>query len=76
MIFRKYFKNEYRCLYQDFQGIFAANGGSVIKNIGQAEGTGVEFGITYLPTDNLRLFLASTSQNSEVKEGQDLYQLN
>lgn len=58
--------------YQDFQGVFAANGGSVIKNIGQAEGTGVEFDITYLPTDNLRLFLASAIQNSEVKEGEDL----
>jgi len=58
--------------YQDFQGIFAANGGSVIKNIGQAEGTGVEFDITYLPTDNLRLFIASAIQDSEVKEGQDL----
>jgi iron complex outermembrane receptor protein len=58
--------------YQDFQGIFAANGGSVIKNIGQAEGTGVEFDMTYLPTDNLRLFLASAIQNSEVKEGVDL----
>ncbi|MCW8864798.1 MAG: TonB-dependent receptor [Colwellia sp.] len=58
--------------YQDFQGIFAANGGSVIKNIGQAEGTGIEFDITYLPTDNLRLFIASAIQDSEVKEGQDL----
>jgi len=58
--------------YQDFQGIFAANGGSVIKNIGQAEGSGVEFDVTYLPTDNLRLFLASAIQDSKVKEGQDL----
>jgi len=58
--------------YQDFQGIFAANGGSVIKNIGQAEGTGVEFDVTYLPTDNLRLFLATAIQDSEVVEGTDL----
>lgn len=58
--------------YQDFQGIFSANGGSVIKNIGQAEGKGVEFDITYLPTDNLRLFLASAIQSSEVNEGLDL----
>ena len=58
--------------YQDFQGLFAANGGSVIKNIGQAEGKGVEFDITYLPNDNLRLFLASAIQNAEVIEGQDL----
>jgi iron complex outermembrane receptor protein len=58
--------------YQDFQGIFAQNGGSTIKNIGQAEGTGIEFDVTYLPTDNLRLFLATAIQNSEVVEGQDL----
>ena len=58
--------------YQDFQGLFAANGGSVIKNIGQAEGQGIEFDITYLPTENLRLFLASAVQDSEVKEGLDL----
>tara|TARA_R110002012_G_scaffold81474_2_gene206284 strand:+ start:1408 stop:3864 length:2457 start_codon:yes stop_codon:yes gene_type:complete len=58
--------------YQDFQGVFAENGGSVIKNIGQAEGKGVEFDITYLPTNNLRLFLASAIQDSEVKEGADL----
>lgn len=58
--------------YQDFQGLFSANGGSIIKNIGQAEGTGIEFDMTYLPTDNLRLFLASAIQDSEVKEGKDL----
>ncbi len=58
--------------YQDFQGIFAANGGSVIKNIGQAEGSGVEFDVTYLPTDNLRLFLATAIQDSEVVKGTDL----
>lgn len=58
--------------YQDFQGIFAQNGGSTIKNIGQAEGKGIEFDITYLPTDNLRLFIASAIQNSEVIEGEGL----
>jgi iron complex outermembrane receptor protein len=58
--------------YQDFQGLFAANGGSIIKNIGQAEGKGIEFDVTYLPTDNVRLFLASAFQNSEVVEGEDL----
>ncbi len=58
--------------YQDFQGLFAQNGGALIKNIGQAEGQGVEFDITYLPTDNLRLFLASAFQNSEVVDGEDL----
>jgi iron complex outermembrane receptor protein len=58
--------------YQDFQGIFSQNGGSTIKNIGQAEGSGIEFDITYLPTDNLRLFLASAIQDSKVKEGEDL----
>ena len=58
--------------YQDFQGLFAQNGGSVIKNIGQAEGYGVEFDLTYTPTENLRLFLASAMQNSEVIEGEGL----
>jgi len=58
--------------YQDFQGIFPNAGGVVIKNIGQAEGTGVEFDITYLPTDNLRLYLASALQSSEVIKGQGL----
>ncbi|MEW6998758.1 TonB-dependent receptor [Colwelliaceae bacterium BS250] len=58
--------------YQDFQGLFAANGGSIIKNIGEAEGKGVEFDITYQPTESLRLFLASAIQESEVKEGLDL----
>lgn len=58
--------------YQDFQGQFAQNGGAVIKNIGQAEGKGVEFDITYLPTDNLRLFIATAIQDSEVKEGEGL----
>ncbi|MDT0603904.1 TonB-dependent receptor [Thalassotalea castellviae] len=58
--------------YQDFQGQFAQNGGAVIKNIGQAEGKGVEFDVTYLPTDNLRLFIATAIQDSEVKEGEGL----
>jgi len=58
--------------YSDFQGIFPNAGGSIIKNIGQAEGKGVEFDITYLPTDNLRLFVASAIQSSEVIEGQGL----
>jgi iron complex outermembrane receptor protein len=58
--------------YQDFQGIFAVAGGSVIKNIGQASGQGVEFDVTYLPTENLRLYLASAFQSSEVDEGEDL----
>ncbi|MCJ8318248.1 MAG: TonB-dependent receptor [Colwellia sp.] len=58
--------------YQDFQGVFAANGGSTIKNIGQAEGKGIEFDVTYLPSDNLRLFLATAIQDSEVIEGEDL----
>ncbi|MEW6982529.1 TonB-dependent receptor [Colwelliaceae bacterium 6471] len=58
--------------YSDFQGIFPNAGGVVIKNIGQAEGQGVEFDITYLPTDNLRLFVASAIQSSEVKEGEGL----
>ncbi len=58
--------------YQDFQGVFASNGGVTIKNIGQAEGKGIEFDITYVPTDNLRLFLASAIQNSEVVEGDGL----
>ncbi len=58
--------------YQNFQGLFSANGGSIIKNIGQAEGKGIEFDLTYLPTDNIRLFLASALQNSEVIEGEDL----
>ncbi|WP_286261225.1 TonB-dependent receptor [Thalassotalea atypica] len=58
--------------YQDFQGQFAQNGGAVIKNIGQAEGKGVEFDVTYLPTDSLRLFVATAIQDSEVKEGEGL----
>lgn len=58
--------------YQNFQGLFAQNGGSIIKNIGQAEGKGIEFDVTYLPTDNLRIFLASAIQNSEAIEGEDL----
>ena len=58
--------------YQDFQGLFAQNGGSIIKNIGQAEGKGIEFDVTYLPTENLRLFLASAIQDSAVKEGEGL----
>ena len=49
--------------YQDFQGIFAANGGAVIKNIGQAEGKGIELDVTYKPTDDLRLYLATAYQN-------------
>lgn len=55
--------------YQDFQGLFAVNGGSVIKNIGQAEGKGIEFDLTFTPTENIRLFAASAIQNSEVIEG-------
>lgn len=58
--------------YQDFQGTFAVSGGVVIKNIGKAAGEGVEFDITYLPTDNIRLFVATAIQSSEVKEGQGL----
>ncbi|MGB0936341.1 MAG: TonB-dependent receptor [Colwellia sp.] len=58
--------------YQDFQGLFAANGGSVIKNIGQAEGKGIELDVTFTPTDDLRLYLATAYQNSEVVEGEDL----
>ncbi len=57
--------------YQDFQGIFPNAGGVIIKNIGQAEGTGVEFDVTYLPNENIRLFFASALQDSEVKEGLD-----
>jgi len=58
--------------YQNFQGQFAQNGGAIIKNIGQAEGHGVEFDITYLPTENLRLFVATAVQNSEVIDGEGL----
>ncbi len=58
--------------YQDFQGLFAANGGSIIKNIGSAEGKGIEFDATYLPSENLRLFLATALQNAEVSDGEDL----
>lgn len=58
--------------YQDFQGIFAQNGGSVIKNIGEAEGKGVEFDLTFTPTENIRLFLASAMQRSKVIKGEDL----
>jgi iron complex outermembrane receptor protein len=58
--------------YQDFQGLFAANGGSIIKNIGQAEGKVIELDVTFKPTDDLRLYLATAYQNSEVVEGEDL----
>ena len=58
--------------YQEFQGIFSVAGGSVIKNIGEASGQGVEFDLTYLPTDNLRLYIATAVQSSEVEEGQGL----
>ncbi|QDP00074.1 TonB-dependent receptor [Thalassotalea sp. PS06] len=56
--------------YTDFQGTFPNAGGVIIKNIGEAEGKGVEFDATWTPTDNLRLFVASALQNSEVKEGE------
>lgn len=58
--------------YTDFQGLFPNGGGSIIKNIGQAQGQGIEFDVTYIPTENLRLFLASAIQDSEVQEGEDI----
>ncbi|MDT0603893.1 TonB-dependent receptor [Thalassotalea castellviae] len=58
--------------YDDLQGTFAETGGITIKNIGKAEGKGIEFELTYLPTENIRLFLASALQDSEVIEGTDL----
>lgn len=56
--------------YTDFQGTFPNAGGIIIKNIGEAEGKGVEFDVTYTPTDSLRLFLSSALQNSEVQKGE------
>jgi len=57
--------------YNDFQGQFISGGSTLIKNIGEAEGKGVEFDITYIPSENLRLFLSSAIQDSEVVEGLD-----
>ena len=56
--------------YTDFQGIFPNGGGIIIKNIGEAEGKGVELDVTYMPTDNLRLFMSSAFQNTEVIKGE------
>lgn len=56
--------------YTDFQGAFSSGGGVIIKNIGEAEGKGVEFDVTYTPTDSIRLFFASAFQDTEVIDGE------
>ncbi|WOH36750.1 TonB-dependent receptor [Thalassotalea fonticola] len=56
--------------YTDFQGIFPSGGGVIIKNIGEAQGKGLEFDMTYMATENLRLFLSSAFQDTEVIDGE------
>ena len=68
----KYNVTLYRYDYTDFQGVFPNAGGVVIKNIGEAEGQGIEFDLTWKPSEFMDLFISATHQDSKVIDGEGL----
>jgi iron complex outermembrane receptor protein len=68
----KYNVTIYQYDYTDFQGVFPNAGGVVIKNIGEAEGEGIEFDMTWRPSELIELFVSASHQNSNVIDGEGL----
>ncbi len=58
--------------YSDLQFVYFDNGSSLVDNLGEAEGTGAEFDIRYLPNENWDLFFTVSLQDTEITDDSDV----
>ncbi len=58
--------------YSDLQFVYFDNGSSLVDNLGEAEGTGAEFDIRYLPNEHWDLFFTLSLQDTEITDDSDV----
>jgi len=62
----------YSYTYEDLQLSYFDNGATKVENLGEAEGTGFELDIRYLPNENLDLFFTASYQDTEISDDTDV----
>jgi len=58
----------YSYTYEDLQLSYFDNGATKVENLGEADGTGFELDVRYLPTENLDLFFTAAYQDTTISD--------
>ena len=61
--------------YSDLQLAYFDEGSTLVSNVGEAEGQGLEMDLRFLPSENWDIFLSAAYLNTEITDAEDMIAL-